>query len=75
MTARSHMRGNPIEFVKGRWKYPDGSPADDSWPCFRCGRKATPEGYDACLGKLPGVRSACCGHGVTGPIELKGGSK
>jgi len=24
----------------------------------------TPEGHDACLGKLPGVGAACCGHGV-----------
>ncbi len=25
----------------------------------------TPEGYDACLGKLPDVVYACCGHGIT----------
>lgn len=24
----------------------------------------TKEGYDACLGRLPGVVAACCGHGV-----------
>ncbi|SCG85625.1 hypothetical protein [Methanobacterium congolense] len=33
-------------------------------PCVRCGKKPDPEGYDACLGKLPGVKYACCGHGV-----------
>ena len=32
-------------------------------PCRRCGRSPTAEGYDACIGYLPGVFSACCGHG------------
>jgi len=32
-------------------------------PCKRCGQLPTKEGYDACLGKLPGVKNACCGHG------------
>ncbi len=32
--------------------------------CLRCGRMPTKDGYDACLGQLPGVTSACCGHGV-----------
>jgi hypothetical protein len=36
----------------------------------------TPEGYDACLGYLPGVDAACCGHGVTrGAIHYKDGHK
>lgn len=33
-------------------------------PCARCGKKPSSEGYDACLGKLPGVKYACCGHGM-----------
>jgi len=32
-------------------------------PCGHCGLKNTPEGHDACLGELPGVMNACCGHG------------
>ena len=32
-------------------------------PCKRCGNLSTQEGYDYCLGKLPGVKNACCGHG------------
>jgi hypothetical protein len=32
-------------------------------PCISCGLAATPEGYDGCLGRLPGVTNACCGHG------------
>ncbi len=33
-------------------------------PCIRCGEKPTKEGHDACLGNLPNVKFACCGHGV-----------
>ena len=32
-------------------------------PCGLCGQLRTPEGHDACLGTLPGVQAACCGHG------------
>ncbi len=31
--------------------------------CAACGQLPTPEGHDACLGTLPGVWNACCGHG------------
>jgi hypothetical protein len=34
-------------------------------PCSLCGQLPTPEGHDACLGILPGVQAACCGHGKT----------
>ena len=34
--------------------------------CEECGLKRTPEGHDACLGELPGVMNACCGHGGRG---------
>jgi hypothetical protein len=33
-------------------------------PCAKCGKLPTKEGHDACLGTLPGVIDACCGHGV-----------
>lgn len=32
--------------------------------CPRCGERRFKTGEDACLGKLPGVWSACCGHGI-----------
>jgi hypothetical protein len=45
-----------------------------SSPCPECGSQPTPEGYDACLGKLPGVKFACCGHGrEQGYIKFKNG--
>ena len=32
-------------------------------PCGKCNKSVTKEGHDACLGTLPGVMNACCGHG------------
>ena len=32
--------------------------------CIKCKLARTPEGHDPCLGELPGVLFACCGHGV-----------
>lgn len=31
--------------------------------CARCFRELPEEGPDPCLGMLPGVEFACCGHG------------
>ena len=31
--------------------------------CGFCGKPNTKEGHDACLGTLPDVMNACCGHG------------
>jgi hypothetical protein len=65
MTARSYSRGHQIEHVDGRWQYADnGQSVDVVRPCARCRRMPTAEGYDACLGHLDGVTSACCGHGT-----------
>lgn len=35
------------------------------------GRMPIKEGYDACLGYIDGVKSACCGHGVGKPFLMK----
>ena len=40
------------------WKYADTNELYDpnnERPCIRCGRSATAEGHDACLGTIPGV--------------------
>lgn len=43
--------------------------------CPACGMRPTPEGHDPCLGRLPGVRNACCGHGTgEGYIQFKNGA-
>lgn len=65
VSGRSHIRGWPCEFKDGQWMFTDnGQPTDKNRACWRCGRKPTPEGYDACVGHIPGAASACCGHGV-----------
>lgn len=49
------------------WRYEDnGEPVPETWRgrgCGHCGLQDTPEGHDGCLGTLPGVMNACCGHG------------
>ena len=64
---KSKLRGHDIEFVNGKCIYSDTKePTANNWqdrPCGRCGKHFTKEGHDACLGTLPGVMNACCGHG------------
>lgn len=68
MTAFSFIRGHQIYYDSNDevWKYVDNNKLINEFrECTRCGKKPTPEGHDACLGKLKGVESACCGHGIT----------
>lgn len=68
MVARSHSRGHKIEYRNG-WIYSDTKESICKIrPCVRCKKNPTPEGYDACLGFIPGAISACCGHGVSDKI-------
>lgn len=50
------------------WRYDsDGANVADE-PDRMCGRCNSPnreDDHDACLGELPGVMNACCGHGET----------
>jgi len=75
--ARGYSRGWPIHFDHARWQwlYTDLGVAVDAYPdrpCSRCGRRPTVEGYDGCLGRLPGVTGACCGHGIEEPYVAHG---
>ena len=73
MAARSSSRGWPLIWRHGRWVYADtGAALDPNRPCRRCGRPPAPDGADACLGTLPGVVSACCGHGIGPPVVIHG---
>lgn len=77
----SHHRGHRIYFVGGvhLWRYrdTDAPVADGERDCGKCDRPRTPEGHDACLGTLPGVMNACCGHGLLKEtyVQLEGGSR
>lgn len=74
MTARSYFRGHPTIWKDEKWLYEDtleaipgygGSPTPR--PCKKCGKtfQGSYEGKaDPCLGNLPGVDNACCGHGA-----------
>jgi hypothetical protein len=71
MTQRSHFRGHPILWTGSEWRYADTleplpATGGSVRPCALCGLQ-TPLGegeVDPCLGVLPGVDNACCGHGV-----------
>ena len=71
--ARDQLRGHPIAFDDTLWVYRDtGSPTVSSdRPCGHCGRARTAEGHDGCLGTLPGVMNACCGHGIEGEAYIQ----
>lgn len=59
-------RGHGIETSGDGWVYSDTRqpvPNNIDRPCGLCGRAQTIDGHDPCLGTLPGVMNACCGHG------------
>lgn len=59
-------RGHVIIEVGGIWLYADTREPVSEAPdraCGHCGLPNTAEGHDGCLGTLPGVMNACCGHG------------
>ncbi|KKK90130.1 hypothetical protein LCGC14_2726150 [marine sediment metagenome] len=66
MSAHALFRGHKVIWndARNRFEYEDGIPMDaEERPCTKCGKIAGPDGHDPCLGKLPGVKDACCGHG------------
>jgi hypothetical protein len=68
------LRGHPIYRDGKEYRFADtGEPTAETWesrPCGACNRHQTPEGHDPCLGTLPGVVNACCGHGVPGDAYI-----
>ena len=68
MAAKSKWRGHEMAIgYDGAWRYCDNGQLVSNDPdraCNHCGLPQTPEGHDGCLGTLPGVMNACCGHGV-----------
>lgn len=58
------LRGHKIEEVNGEWVYTDDkTPTNYRDYCGHCGKSDTLEGYDGCLGTIPNIMNACCGHG------------
>ena len=70
--GQGSCRGHEILFRDGRWLYADTLEPTPGFggkirPCAKCGSvKWSGDGeVDECLGLLPGVTNACCGHGDT----------
>lgn len=65
--VKSKYRGHEIEYVNGKWIYSDTKESVElthqTRTCGYCGKYYTKEGHDGCLGALPGLMNACCGHG------------
>ena len=64
----SYYRGHPTVWKGGRWLYADDETPTPGYgglvrPCKHCGADMPETSHDYCLGILPGVRNACCGHG------------
>lgn len=56
LTTEGYVFADTWEFVSETYK---------SRPCGYCGKADTLEGYDGCIGHIPGALNACCGHGNT----------
>lgn len=62
----SRWRGNEMYCVGDKWFYSSDNllvSMDKDRKCEYCRKDNTIEGHDACLGTLPGLMNACCGHG------------
>lgn len=80
----STFRGYKIYEKDGEWFFSDtNNSVSITWKerlCGCCNIDNTPEGYDGCIGRLPGVMNACCGHGesklayiqFTGGLTIRG---
>ena len=63
----SFFRGHQIEYKRTNWIYSDTrelvKEIHKNRPCGYCNLFPTKDGHDRCLGMLPGIMNACCGHG------------
>lgn len=80
MNHSSKHRGHAIYLKDGKWVYSDtgGLVSDDPVRvCGFCSMQQTFKGHDGCLGTLPDVMNACCGHGDdnTAYIQFSNGTR
>ncbi|MEQ8353815.1 MAG: hypothetical protein RH862_20220 [Leptospiraceae bacterium] len=75
------LRGHPIYWDGEQYRYLDNDAlTTNEWqsrPCGFCGLNRTAEGFDGCIGHIPGAINACCGHGqvACAYIQYAGGSE
>jgi hypothetical protein len=68
INTKSTYRGWPIYWNGHAWLYSDNDGVmpdcgGENRPCKKCGQVCNGQQPDPCLGTLPGVKGACCGHG------------
>ena len=67
MGIGAKYNGHDIKLVDGEWYFCDTDLlVSETWKesgCGYCKLPRTDEGHDGCLGTLPGIMNACCGHG------------
>lgn len=64
MAAKCLLRGWVCYYDGTVWRWLDSDePITEDRPCRRCDYLPFDEGYDACLGCLPGIKLAYCGCG------------
>ncbi len=66
--AKSTYHGWPSYWDGEIWRYADDNTPLPGWgginrSCRKCGAECKNAESDSCLGDLPGVDNACCGHG------------
>lgn len=61
-----YVRGHlAVALESGDFFYVDPlEPCEYNRPCINCNKFPTKEGYDACIGFIPNIKAACCGHGI-----------
>ena len=72
--VNGYHRGYNIYADNGQpWRYTEDDKlvAKVEKPCFRCGHVHAKEAPDRCIGHLPGVLTACCGHGEPQKAYIK----
>jgi len=63
---QSEYRGRDMFYKDNQWLYLDNNEptVNNRRFCGHCKKDDTKEGHDNCLGILPDVMNACCGHGI-----------
>ena len=64
----SHVHGHEVYWddEKKEWYYTDDNEkfSENYRPCPKCNQLPSKDGHDSCIANLPGIKFACCGHGM-----------
>jgi hypothetical protein len=65
----TYWRGHKLTVVDNVSFYSDNEKVSDNpfRECGHCRKENRRDGHDSCLGELPGLMNACCGHGDNEP--------